>query len=56
MRESGLRARMKRRLRRTTDSHHAWPIAPHLLKQDFTAGHPNQNWTADISDVRTREG
>ena len=28
MRENGLRARQKRRFKRTTDSHHAWPVAP----------------------------
>jgi putative transposase len=27
MRENGLRARQKRRFKRTTDSHHAWPVA-----------------------------
>ena len=56
MRESGLHARMKRRFRRTTDSHHAWPIAPNLLGQDFTATRSNQKWVADISYVWTREG
>ena len=56
MRENGLKARMKRRFRRTTDSHHAWPIAPNLLEQNFTAMRPNQKWVADISYVWTREG
>ena len=37
MRENGLRARQKRRVRRTTDSLHAFPVAPNLLDQDFTA-------------------
>ncbi len=56
MRENGLKARMKRRFRRTTDSQHAWPIAPNLLEQDFAAERPNQKWVADISYVWTREG
>ena len=29
--ENGLIARKKRRCRRTTDSEHAWPVAPTLL-------------------------
>jgi putative transposase len=37
MRENGLRARQKRRFKRTTDSLHALPIAPNLLDQDFAA-------------------
>lgn len=56
MRENGLRARQKRRFRRTTDSHHAWPVAPNLLDQDFAATRPDEKWGADISYVWTREG
>jgi putative transposase len=56
MGENGLNARQKRRFKRTTDSHHDLPIAHNLLGQDFTAGHPNQKWGADISYVWTREG
>jgi putative transposase len=56
MRENGLRARQKRRFKRTTDSHHAWPIAPNLLDQDFSAEAPNQKWGSDISYIWTREG
>jgi putative transposase len=35
MRENGLKARRKRRFKRTTDSDHAWPIAPNIIDQDF---------------------
>ena len=56
MRENGLRARQKRRFKRTTDSEHAWPIAPNIIDQDFTATAPNQKWGVDISYVWTREG
>ena len=37
MRENGLKARQKRRFKRTTDSQHAFPVAPNLLDQDFKA-------------------
>lgn len=56
MRENGMKARQKRRFKRTTDSLHAFPVAPNLLDQDFTASGPNQKWGADISYVWTREG
>ncbi len=56
MRENGLKARQKRQFKRTTDSHHAFPIAPNLLEQDFSATRPNQKWAADISYVWTNEG
>ena len=56
MRDNGLRARQKRRFKRTTDSDHAWPMAPNLLDQDFSATGPNEKSGADISYVWTREG
>jgi putative transposase len=56
MRDNGLQARQKRRFKRTTDSQHAWPVAPNLLDQDFTATAPDKKWGADISYVWTREG
>lgn len=56
MRENGLRARQKRRFKRTTDSHHSWPVAPNLLDQDFTAAGPDEKWGADISYIWTKEG
>lgn len=56
MRENGLKARQKRRFKRTTDSEHAFPVAPNLIDQDFTATGPNQKWGVDTSYVWTREG
>jgi putative transposase len=56
MRENGLNARQTRRFKHTTDSHHAFPIAPNLIDQDFSAERPNQKWAADISYVWTSEG
>lgn len=56
MRQNGLRARQKRRFTRTTDSLHAFPVAPNLIEQDFAAERPNEKWGADISYVWTREG
>lgn len=56
MRENGLHARQKRRFKRTTDSQHAFPVAPNIIDQDFVATGPNQKWGVDISYVWTREG
>ncbi len=44
MRENGMKARQKRRFKRTADSMHAFPVAPNLLDQDFAAAGPNQKW------------
>ena len=56
MRGNGLRARQTRRVKRTTDSLHAVPVAPNLINQDFLADHPDDKWGADISYLWTREG
>ena len=41
-RENGLRARQRRRFKRPTDSLHAFPVAPNLLDQDFSAERPDE--------------
>lgn len=56
MRENGLRARPRRRFRRTTDSRHQLPVAPNLLERRFSAAAPNQAWVGDITYVWTAEG
>jgi putative transposase len=56
MREHGIRARHKRRWKATTDSRHALPVAPNLIKRDFSPVQPNQCWGADITYLATDEG
>jgi len=46
----------KRRFRVTTDSRHSLPIAPNLLKREFTTSKPNEVWVADITYIWTWEG
>lgn len=49
------RRRPKRRVR-TTDSGHHRPVAPNLLKRDFSASTPNEKWVGDILAIWTDEG
>ena len=55
MREGGISAKAKRCKMKTTDSHHDNPVAPNLLKRDFTADAPNRKWVADITGIGTRD-
>lgn len=56
MKKHGLRARGKRRYKRTTHSSHAHPIARNVLNQQFEAKTPNQKWVADITYIPTGKG
>lgn len=59
MRQAGLRAKRRRRLRGTTDSRHGDPIAPNRLQRQFAIDAipgVDRVWASDITYVPTREG
>ena len=56
LRRQGLRAKGARKYKATTNSKHSLPVAPNLLKQDFSAERPNQKWVSDITYIATEEG
>ncbi|PLW82084.1 hypothetical protein CWI75_09805 [Kineobactrum sediminis] len=56
LRRQGLRAKAAKRFKATTNSSHNLPVAPNLLKQDFTATAPNQKYVGDITYLWTDEG
>jgi len=57
MRQAGIhsRRRPKRRVQ-TTDSRHNRPVAPNLLKRDFSADAANEKWVGDSVGIWTDEG
>ena len=58
MRHDGLVGRRRRSSVRTTDSTHAYPLAPNLLERRFDVNGLalNRVWVSDITYVPTREG
>jgi len=56
MRENGIKVVRTQKYKVTTDSNHAFNIAPNLLDQVFSADAPNQKWAGDISYIWTNEG
>ena len=56
MRDNGIKIIRTQKYKATTDSNHAFNIAPNLLDQDFSATGPNQKWAGDISYIWTSEG
>jgi len=56
MRLNHIQGKHRRRYKVTTKANGAHPVAPNLLKRDFTATRPNEKWLADISYIPTYEG
>lgn len=56
MKAAGLRGRVRRRFRVTTNSQHEDPIAPNTLNRDFTADSSDSVWCADITYIPTAAG
>ena len=56
MQQQGLRAKGKRRYKRTTNAVHPYPITPNVLNQEFMAQAPNKKWVGDITYIPTGEG
>lgn len=56
MRDLGLKTKISKRYKITTDSRHSYPIAPNVLNRNFDVNIPNSVWTADITYVWTFEG
>jgi putative transposase len=56
MRDNGLRARIRKRFKHTTQSDPTLPTAENLLQQDFTAERPNQRWVADTTELLIDSG
>jgi len=56
MRKAGLRSKVRRKYRVTTDSKHHFAVSPNLLERNFTAEAPDRVWVSDITYLATRTG
>jgi len=56
MQQAGLVCKTKKTFKVTTDSKHNKPIAPNLLKREFTVSKPDRYYVGDITYVSTQEG
>jgi putative transposase len=56
MQAQGLRARVRKRFKNTTNSEHDQPIAPNVLERNFEAPKPNQRWVGDTTEMLTSSG
>lgn len=56
MKQMGIRSKVKKKYKTTTDSNHKYPIAPNLVKRNFNPDRLNQTWVSDITYIRTGQG
>jgi transposase InsO family protein len=56
MRQHGIVAKTTKKVRCTTDSNHALPVADNVLDRQFNPSQANEAWVADITYIPTREG
>jgi len=56
MRIEGIRAKIKRKYKVTTDSSHSNPVAENIVGQNFNTSAVNKIWVSDITYLWTREG
>jgi putative transposase len=56
MRIMGLRSKIRRKYRVTTDSKHHFAVSPNVLERNFTAQAPDKVWVSDITYLATRTG
>ncbi|MBU7008544.1 transposase InsO family protein [Peptococcaceae bacterium DYL19] len=56
MRRNGIKSKVKKKYKATTDSNHNLPVAENLLNRDFGTEKPNKKLVSDITYVHTDEG
>ena len=56
MRKAGIRSKVARKFKATTNFRHSLPVAENILNREFDADRPNQKMVSDITYLWTDEG
>ena len=56
MKELGLRSKLSKKFKVTTDSKHNYLIVDNVLNRNFAPTEPSQVWVSDITYIQTKEG
>jgi len=56
MRKNGIKSRIRKKYKATTDSNHNLPVAENILNREFTADSRDKKWLSDITYIWTNEG
>jgi len=55
MKHAGIRSKVAKKYKTTTNSKQSLPVAENILKREFKADKPNQKMASDITYVWTEE-
>jgi transposase InsO family protein len=56
MKELGLRSKLSKKFKVTTDSKHNYLVVDNVLDRGFTVAHPSRVWVSDMTYIQTKEG
>ena len=56
MNKAGIKSKIRKSYKKTTNSNHLYDKAPNLLNQNFKVNAPSQVWVSDITYIKTKEG
>lgn len=56
MRKNGIRSKIRKKYKATTDSNHNLPVAENILNRDFSTEARDKKWVSDITYIGTDEG
>lgn len=56
LKELGLKSKLSKKFKVTTDSKHNYLIVDNVLKREFKAIQPSKVWVSDITYIQTKEG
>ncbi len=56
MKELGLRSKLSKKFKVTTNSKHNYLVVENILNRDFTPTKASQTWVSDITYIQTKEG
>lgn len=53
MRKNGIRSKIRKKYKATTDSNHNLPVADNLLDRNFSTDARDRKWVSDITNIVT---
>ncbi|MFV8351242.1 IS3 family transposase [Flavobacterium sp. GT2P42] len=56
MNQMGLRSKLSKKFKVTTNSKHKYLIVPNVLNREFSITEPSKPWVSDITYIRVKEG